>query len=328
MNRAITLAVISIAVCAGGVTGQTCGDFNGDGWLTVVDAVNAINYLYMDGVPPFDYDWADADGYQRYTLNDLAILTRHLFLPLPPPICPPGPDILTGPVNDSIYLHTFETSFPAAEMFPPGQNELAVHYHLTTDVPLSTVSLAFRMRVAGEIPTIDSVTLPPSDMTSFQYLSKVNHDSGKVAIGLIAVSSDNNIPPGTYEYGYVYLSVPPMDSVWRPITVEWDSLTAGLDAEWTHYPFAVGAGKQDVWTPSIYRFPCIGEIRGNVDYDPDDGINITDLVYLVTYMFQSGWPPVCFEEVDLEVDLQLDISDLIYLVNYMFQAGPPPPPCP
>jgi hypothetical protein len=72
---------------------------------------------------------------------------------------------------------------------------------------------------------------------------------------------------------------------------------------------------------------CLGEIRGNVDYDPGDNIDISDLVYLVDYMFTGGPPPPCFEEADMNCDGSIDISDLVWLVDYMFTGGPPPCRC-
>ncbi|MDH3890115.1 MAG: hypothetical protein OEV49_03445 [candidate division Zixibacteria bacterium] len=73
---------------------------------------------------------------------------------------------------------------------------------------------------------------------------------------------------------------------------------------------------------------CVG-IAGNVDDDPGDVIDISDLVYLVDFMFSGGPEPPCFEEGDVDGSGSppIDISDLVYLVDYMFTGGPPPPPC-
>ncbi|MEA3296409.1 MAG: hypothetical protein U9R56_00920, partial [candidate division Zixibacteria bacterium] len=70
--------------------------------------------------------------------------------------------------------------------------------------------------------------------------------------------------------------------------------------------------------------------RGNVDGDPTDDISITDLVYLVNFMFNEGPPPPCPEEANIDgsPDEQINIADLIHLVNYMFNNGPSPANCP
>ena len=76
---------------------------------------------------------------------------------------------------------------------------------------------------------------------------------------------------------------------------------------------------------------CLPPIRGNVDYDPGDAIDISDLVYLVDYMFNSGPEPPCLSESDIDAsggESPIDISDLVYLVDYMFSGGPEPVECP
>ena len=73
---------------------------------------------------------------------------------------------------------------------------------------------------------------------------------------------------------------------------------------------------------------CIG-IRGNIDHDPEESINISDLVFLVDYMFNSGPVPYCDEEIDVNASSDIDIADLIYMVSYMFDdpSGPAPVSC-
>ena len=75
---------------------------------------------------------------------------------------------------------------------------------------------------------------------------------------------------------------------------------------------------------------CIG-IRGNVDNDSLDVIDISDLVYLVDYMFNGGPDPLCIEEADIDGSggsTPTDIADLVHLVDYMFNGGAAPVDCP
>jgi hypothetical protein len=76
--------------------------------------------------------------------------------------------------------------------------------------------------------------------------------------------------------------------------------------------------------------PCCAGIRGNVNDDPLDTTDISDLTALVDFFFGSGEPPVCPEEANIDGDAgeTLDISDLTYFADYMFSGGPPPPACP
>lgn len=84
------------------------------------------------------------------------------------------------------------------------------------------------------------------------------------------------------------------------------------------YKLDLGTG-----TPSC----CIGS-RGNVNGDPADQIDISDLVYLVDYSFNGGPAPPCFEEADVDASGEINIADIVYLVNYMFLGDFPPPACP
>ena len=72
---------------------------------------------------------------------------------------------------------------------------------------------------------------------------------------------------------------------------------------------------------------CVG-LRGNIDGDPENRIAVSDLTYLVNYLFQGGPEPPCLEEADLTDGSDVvTLADLIELVSYLFRGGPPPPPC-
>ncbi len=76
---------------------------------------------------------------------------------------------------------------------------------------------------------------------------------------------------------------------------------------------------------------CCINFRGNVDNDPLDEIDISDLVVLVAYAFGSGSAPTCMEEADIDGSggsAPVDISDIVLLVAYMFQNGAAPANCP
>ncbi len=75
-------------------------------------------------------------------------------------------------------------------------------------------------------------------------------------------------------------------------------------------------------------------IRGNIDGIVGVGgpIDVSDLTYLVKYLFKSGPPPPCIEEGNADgitgVGGPIDVADLTYLVKYLFKSGPAPAPCP
>ncbi len=71
---------------------------------------------------------------------------------------------------------------------------------------------------------------------------------------------------------------------------------------------------------------CI--IRGDLNHLGGDlPIDITDLTFLIDYMFREGAAPYCDEEADLDDSGEIDISDLTFLIDFMFREGPAPAPC-
>jgi hypothetical protein len=74
---------------------------------------------------------------------------------------------------------------------------------------------------------------------------------------------------------------------------------------------------------------CVG-IRGNVDGDSGDLVNIADLTALVSYLFGSGAIPSCPNEANVDGDTNggINVADVTYLVDYLFRSGPPPKLCP
>lgn len=65
-----------------------------------------------------------------------------------------------------------------------------------------------------------------------------------------------------------------------------------------------------------------GYVCGDIN-NSGAGPDISDLVYLVTWMFSSGPPPPVMAAGNVNGEGEIDISDLVYLVNFMFQQGSP-----
>jgi len=68
---------------------------------------------------------------------------------------------------------------------------------------------------------------------------------------------------------------------------------------------------------------CVCEpLRG--DANGDGKVSVSDVVYLINYLFKGGPAPNPLWVGDANCDGKITVSDVIYLINYLFKGGPPP----
>jgi hypothetical protein len=60
------------------------------------------------------------------------------------------------------------------------------------------------------------------------------------------------------------------------------------------------------------------------DANHDGIIDISDVVYLINYLFVYGPEPDPYASGDATCNGEVDASDVVYLINYLFIGGPPP----
>ncbi len=65
-------------------------------------------------------------------------------------------------------------------------------------------------------------------------------------------------------------------------------------------------------------------VRG--DTNADGIFNVADAISIISFLFQSGAAPPCFQAADSNDDNSINIADVVYDLNYLFVEGPLPPP--
>lgn len=131
----------------------------------------------------------------------------------------------------------------------------------------------------------------------------------------------NGLPPGEPVFGT--LSLAPGESSDIGLTAEFDDdnpmesyeivLEADLDGDGVPEPLAVQT-IENMIPPSFIP----GDANG------DGTVNVTDVVYLISYIFSAGPTPVPLEAADANCDGLINISDVVYLVAYIFGGGSAP----
>lgn len=114
------------------------------------------------------------------------------------------------------------------------------------------------------------------------------------------------------------------------VSAGFDQLSLGETYFWRVRAVAVDGSDSSSWSSSVQLSLgscCVG-LTGNVNGDPEEDVDLSDVIYMVNYLFLGGPAPDCAAEGDISSNRSMDLSDLIYLVNYLFQSGPPPNECP
>ncbi len=74
--------------------------------------------------------------------------------------------------------------------------------------------------------------------------------------------------------------------------------------------------------PALVREGTSPFARG--DCNGDGTIALSDVVYLINYLYRNDEPPHPMEAGDCNCDGVVDLGDVVYLISYLFRDGPPP----
>ena len=62
--------------------------------------------------------------------------------------------------------------------------------------------------------------------------------------------------------------------------------------------------------------------RARGDANGDGIVNVTDVFYLINFLFAGG--PLPKGRANVNADSSINVNDVFYLINYLFAGGPAP----
>ncbi len=154
----------------------------------------------------------------------------------------------------------------------------------------------------------------------------------------------NNLNDTTYGGGYltvadiVYLQrflLGEVDSLGVPYNADLngdcviDMLDYDVYTDWTVSglsAFTPYGGYPVLTCCNVQQYCCTG-MKGNIDNDPNDLINILDVVYMTNYLYKDGPIPICLMEVDVNDDGSRNLLDAVYIIDYLYKGGAAPDSC-
>ncbi|MCB2229100.1 PKD domain-containing protein [bacterium] len=230
--------------------------------------------------------------------------------------------------GESIVMAFADTLSATEVSGVPGQS-VRVDFVLANHIPVR--SLTIPINWAGDLNlSIDSFSTAGCRTDDCTYQQWIHWDGGHYRatyfIDMVTKEPDGMLPVGDGPVFTVYFKIPPgAPSGSNPIDV------GGYLPD--HFPLIeVEAGSfepADIAGAVVTGLGCCVGSTGNTNGDVGDTVDLSDLIYLVNYLFLGGPAPVCTAEANTNGDIgcEVDLSDLVYLVNYLFLGGPAPTAC-
>jgi hypothetical protein len=217
------------------------------------------------------------------------------------------------PVND-----------PGWEYDPEGDADGSGHCWLTQNGMGNTDVDGGAVRLTS--PTFD---MSQGGVISYQYYLYLTDTEGAVDMLLVEVNNTDGVGDWTEVHRHVtdgnlywrYHDISAAEIVGAGVT-----LTASMKIRFT----ANDADPQSIVEAGIDDFKLIRvDCEEGPDYicgdaDGNEIVNVSDAVYLITYIFAGGPAPDPLDAGEVDCNGIVNVSDAVYLITYIFAGGPVP----
>lgn len=178
--------------------------------------------------------------------------------------------------------------------------------------------------------------MPRGNFPSLYVFPQFSFDGrGADTIALVAATDLSHIglPPADSGVAFVIWFVTRRADSGKVICL--DSTTYfGATNRWRWGPVNAPAGTPNAfpsWSgPHCFELaalPCCQGQTGNVDCDPEDAVDVSDLTALIDNLFMTSTPLCCPEEANIDGQPGIDISDLSLLIDFLYVNFTPPAVC-
>ena len=349
---AATVACLAITAPA---SAQECSFVRGDitgtlpGETPVVDlndGVDILAFLFIGRSIPNCTAAADINDNGLVELSDYTYLVNHLFDGGPAPPAPfpeagvdPTPGVTVPEARDDRFHYQLGTGAGV-----PNNTGISIPVTLTNTAAITGLTMVLKynpnqLRI-DEIITEENTLL--SAQSADYIIAEMHNEDGIAVIASLKdfatpfwfqVQDDPNFPAGedqlvaTLKCGIVVIAdqgfapIEFMDGVKIPaegVTPSQEALLPEAHNLVMLGPTAVRPVLETGGGIDIRR----GFIRG--DANKDDGVDISDPIFALQWIFNGARTPPCLDAADANNDTRNDISDTIWLFNYLFKGGPQP----
>ncbi|HVP37314.1 MAG TPA: M14 family zinc carboxypeptidase, partial [Terriglobales bacterium] len=223
----------------------------------------------------------------------------------------------------------------------PDSSEFMIHRFVVFNLSPDTVkNLYLGMALDWDVPTSSynsagydsSLNLLWQRNTGNQRYAGIAYLSDSVLYGAKAIKNSSHIyNTGDFETGDLYrLASSPGYLIEGSSTDLSSILTAKkvnlAPGDSTKFDLALVSTKVslDSLKASVRKAKSMVSTYSHGDANGDKKVTISDVVYIVNYLFKGGPAPIPFLAGDANCDGAVTVTDVVYLINYLFKGGPGP----